>query len=155
MPLFVSKPSLLLLLLHISSCIAFTRLFSYALRKEMCCLPARVGVKLRLTAGIEVSDTEQFLVWENEEVELQKIETSEKIRLMTESGESIPSYMLDMLRQLGDSEEAVPEGKLPIVAVIGRPNTGKSTIVNKMTSSYKVTTFHLRTIPSAAYPIPW
>lgn len=88
--------------------------------------------------NVEVSDTEQFLDWENEELALQKIETSEKIRLMTESGESIPAYMLDMLSQLDDSKEAVPEGKLPIIAVMGRPNTGKSTIVNKMTSSYKV-----------------
>ena len=31
-----------------------------------------------------------------------------------------------------------PVDKLPIIAVIGRPNTGKSTIVNKLTISFKV-----------------
>jgi GTP-binding protein len=50
-----------------------------------------------------------------------------------------------MLKLLGKHEKkegiisALPvnRGKLPVIAVVGRPNTGKSTIVNKLTDSFK------------------
>lgn len=52
---------------------------------------------------------------------------------------SIPEYMKKLLFKFEDKVEvikALPEKELPVIAVIGRPNTGKSTIVNKLTNSY-------------------
>jgi ribosome biogenesis GTPase A len=81
----------------------------------------------------------QFGEWEKEEIELQKEETQAKINEMKAEGEPIPEYMLRLLNQFSP-EDNVPtvEAKLPIVAVIGRPNTGKSTIVNKLANCHKV-----------------
>eukprot|EP01036_Dinobryon_divergens_P025560 gene25561-34120_t len=49
--------------------------------------------------------------------------------------------MLDLIDEFGSFGEEIdtptPVDKLPIIAVIGRPNTGKSTIVNKLTNSFK------------------
>ena len=82
--------------------------------------------------------TEQFKLWEVEEIEKQNLEEQFRRQEDNEDDE-LPEYMLRMLSLHQDtSEVAVPEGKLPIIAVIGRPNTGKSTIVNKLTNCYKV-----------------
>ena len=89
--------------------------------------------------NIEKPTLEQVGKWEKEEIELQRQETEEKIKEIHDSGEEIPQYMLNMLDQFKPEEERPTlEAMLPIIAVIGRPNTGKSTLVNKLTNSYKV-----------------
>mmetsp|Transcript_29458 Transcript_29458/g.49342 ORF Transcript_29458/g.49342 Transcript_29458/m.49342 type:complete len:586 (+) Transcript_29458:128-1885(+) len=85
-------------------------------------------------------NADEFQKWEKEEIEIQKQEIEDKIRELHESGDGddVPEYMLHMIRQFEEVDySATPEAKLPIVAVIGRPNTGKSTIVNKLCNSYK------------------
>lgn len=98
------------------------------------------------------SNAEEFIpsddvlkVWEKEEIELQKYETIDKINKLRDEEDEVPEYMLKMLNQFNDilspdEQVGIPQGKLPIIAVIGRPNTGKSTIVNKLTNSFKVCT---------------
>jgi ribosome biogenesis GTPase A len=54
---------------------------------------------------------------------------------------SLPAYMERMINGFEASKEktlALRASKLPTIAVIGRPNTGKSTLVNKLTNSYRV-----------------
>jgi adenylate kinase family enzyme len=111
---------------------------------------------------IEISNDE-FMKWEAEELELLKkrkldynIEDKEYIddddeyqfpihnNLNTKkdtSAKALPNYMLKILDTFNEVNETVTSliaSKLPIIAVIGRPNTGKSTLVNKLTNSHKV-----------------
>lgn len=85
-------------------------------------------------------EDEQFLGWAGEEIEIQKQERLQRIKEIEDDGEYVPAY----LRAVYDSfdvvtvEEETPASKLPIIAVVGRPNTGKSTIVNRLTQSFKV-----------------
>ena len=108
-------------------------------------IPRRVGFqqlsniqrKLCDSGGNEVS--EQFGEWGREEIQIQLKETKSKIDNMRADGDTIPEYMLRMLNEFSP-DECIPtvEALLPIVAIIGRPNTGKSTIVNKLSNSHKV-----------------
>eukprot|EP01038_Epipyxis_sp_PR26KG_P007335 gene7335-9999_t len=94
---------------------------------------------------LKSSENEEFQAWAEEEVELQRANAVEELSILTKSGElddkEIPDYMLKLLNRFDDTPiadpDAVPQGKLPIIAIIGRPNTGKSTIVNRLTNSYK------------------
>lgn len=87
--------------------------------------------------------SEQFAEWEKEERELQKQEQLEKLKKMESEldEDELPSYMNEILAKFGDAQDAItnptPFTKLPIMVIIGRPNTGKSTLVNKITNSYK------------------
>jgi polynucleotide 5'-kinase involved in rRNA processing len=78
-----------------------------------------------------------FKQWEVEEQEKQE----EALRSLSNRDDvhELPDYVLAMLDQY-DSDAVVPitEAQLPIIAVLGRPNTGKSTIVNKIANSQKV-----------------
>lgn len=86
------------------------------------------------------TNSEEFAQWEKEEADLQKEVLRNKIDELRTDGETIPDYMMQMLGHFEQQGNAGPthEAHLPIIAVIGRPNTGKSTIVNKLASSHKV-----------------
>lgn len=86
------------------------------------------------------ADTESFSGWAAEEIEIQRQEKLQRIKEIEEDGEYVPPYLRAVFAALDEKviEEETPASKLPIIAVIGRPNTGKSTIVNRLTQSFKV-----------------
>ena len=87
--------------------------------------------------------------WEREERELLMSDMMEKAKedFSTDGegdGENLPDYMLRMISSFEEDGgffaqdvPSIPAEELPIIAVIGRPNTGKSTIVNRLTNSFK------------------
>lgn len=88
---------------------------------------------------------EQFKEWEKEERELLIEELRDQARSDPDyegSDDELPAYMLRMIEKFEDQQLTVVQDeeqaeKLPSIAVIGRPNTGKSTIVNRLTETYK------------------
>ena len=96
-----------------------------------------------------VTSNDEFLQWETEELERFKQEQlkkndddddSEFEHGLKKSEGVLPSYMEKIIGSFEIPEEnliSLPASKLPIVSIIGRPNTGKSTLVNRLTSSYK------------------
>ena len=87
----------------------------------------------------------QFEVWEAEEMEEQRREAEAAVLAAKASGteDELPEYMVRLLQQFDDTgsmfddSPPVQASRLPIIAVIGRPNTGKSTIVNRLSNSFK------------------
>lgn len=101
------------------------------------------------TFGGEEELNDQFSDWASDEIAAQQNLKEQEMRDLAEdgvTGNELPKYMLDMIeaneraieREGGVvASKPVLAGKLPTIAVVGRPNTGKSTIVNKLTNSYK------------------
>jgi GTP-binding protein EngB required for normal cell division len=84
---------------------------------------------------IQEDDKEEVIRVENTSVKKKQSVVS------TTFNSALPDYMLKMISAFEEPTEALvslPASKLPIIAVVGRPNTGKSTLVNKLTNSYKV-----------------
>jgi predicted GTPase len=105
----------------------------------------------------DIETPNEFAIWEQEELNNYKADIEEKYANQKERSKSkieddndfyIPDYVLKALG-ISDNDvslDAVPASKLPSIAVIGRPNTGKSTIVNKLTDSYSVSSFILNSV---------
>jgi len=147
---------LLLLLICIVAaqrCGAFC-LNSGALMRRRIALQPSLAKAIRKPAvefDTDEANTENFSGWAAEEIEIQRQEKLQRIKEIEEDGEYVPPYLRAVFDALDEKviEEETPASKLPIIAVIGRPNTGKSTIVNRLTQSYKVDcsriyTFQLR-----------
>lgn len=91
---------------------------------------------------------DQFSQWEDEEIEIYKRDLQNSIEKLKSESDSdgnsdLPDYMIKILEKFEKFNESPVEteatmaSKLPILAVVGKPNTGKSTLVNKLTNSFK------------------
>lgn len=91
---------------------------------------------------------DQFSQWEDEEIEIYKRDLQNSIEKLKSESDSdgnsdLPDYMIKILEKFKKFNESPVEteatmaSKLPILAVVGKPNTGKSTLVNKLTNSFK------------------
>ena len=84
--------------------------------------------------------SDQFAEWEREELEIMKNELEARRLKALEEGDELPDYMTTLLSEYAvnsDILEPVPQSKLPTLVIMGRPNTGKSTIVNRISNSFK------------------
>lgn len=85
--------------------------------------------------------------WKEEEIKLLKEEQLQRHQELIDAGEEdadssfdLTSYVDRIFSQFETNDTSVeptPPEKLPTLVIIGRPNTGKSTFVNKVTDSYK------------------
>lgn len=113
-------------------------------KKEALSRTVRQGMGENEDEGLETTEDGNFNAWAKQEEELQLQSLEREIEELAEdgvTGNELPEYMLKLLgkheKKEGISALPVNRGKLPVIAVVGRPNTGKSTIVNKLTDSFK------------------
>lgn len=106
--------------------------------------PSALSAAAKANALDDSQYSQYFAQWEEEEKELysaEQKERAEKDRLEDEAdgyAPYMPEYMRKILDSLEDGSPPRPASKLPAIVVMGRPNTGKSTIVNRITESFKV-----------------
>ena len=102
------------------------------------------ALRIRTDSTVDQPGQQDFDEWADEEIQLSIEQQTAEVKALQQdlsAGETLPMYMLDLLQEYGlpaNASEPVAPSKLPILAIIGRPNTGKSTLVNKITDSYKV-----------------
>jgi ribosome biogenesis GTPase A len=106
---------------------------------------------------INVDYSQYHAEWEEEGREIQAELEEERKRKEEEEAEEeldlIPDYAKKWFEEMGgalEDDSPTPMSKLPTIVVMGRPNTGKSTIVNRLTNSFKAWHFpsssHLHTV---------
>ncbi|RYH20929.1 hypothetical protein EON65_22075 [archaeon] len=100
-----------------------------------------IGLHARKIDELESTDdiSSLFGEWEREEKELQ-IELERKRQEEEREEYVAPKYLQELMDLLEDNavEEDMPVSKLPTLVVMGRPNTGKSTLANRIASTFQV-----------------
>jgi GTP-binding protein len=80
----------------------------------------------------------------------------EPIAISAEHGEGMAELYAAILSSAPDAEEAEDEGEKPVrIAIVGRPNAGKSTLVNRLIGEDRLLTGPEAGITRDAIPVDW
>jgi ribosome biogenesis GTPase A len=100
-----------------------------------------------ITTDEDLVNEQLISEWEEEAAAIVEEDEEKRRKKLIETGEEdkdfhFPKFIKEYFKELEEEkEEGVAMEKLPIVVVLGRPNTGKSTIVNKISEEYYVRNF--------------